>query len=160
MKGLQKTFTYTQLNKGTRDEVFPLLCPVREKDWLDGWEFEMIYSQSGVAEEDCVFTTPHHGKFVTVWHIVRHDPLEYVIEFVRVTPEENVVKIHIHLEEMDENNTFSHISYQYTALNDEAKKYVKEQLPTDFSQSMEWWEHSLNHYLRTGHKLLRESVNH
>jgi hypothetical protein len=31
------------------DRVFPLLCPVRERDWLEGWEADMVYSASGVA---------------------------------------------------------------------------------------------------------------
>ena len=37
MKAIQKTFTFNQLNEGTPEQVFPLLCPVREKDWLDGF---------------------------------------------------------------------------------------------------------------------------
>ena len=34
--------------------VFPLLCPVREYEWLEDWTCEMVFSESGVAEEDCV----------------------------------------------------------------------------------------------------------
>ena len=26
------------------DKVFPLLCPVREYDWIKGWECRMIHS--------------------------------------------------------------------------------------------------------------------
>ena len=64
--GIQKTFEFTRENTGSIDEVFPLLCPVRERDWLDGWEFRMIHSSSGLIEKDCVFATPHHGKLETV----------------------------------------------------------------------------------------------
>ena len=32
------------------DRVFPLLCPVREYDWIDGWECRMVYAETGVAE--------------------------------------------------------------------------------------------------------------
>ena len=37
--------------------VFPLLCPVREHDWIDGWAATVVHSVSGVAERGCVFTT-------------------------------------------------------------------------------------------------------
>ena len=37
--------------------VFPLLCPIREYDWIPAWKCEIIYSKSGYAELGCVFTT-------------------------------------------------------------------------------------------------------
>jgi hypothetical protein len=39
------------------EEVFPLLCPVREHEWLEGWQCEMIHTASGIAEKDCIFST-------------------------------------------------------------------------------------------------------
>lgn len=53
------------------EAVFPLLCPVRELEWLAGWTCEMIYSESGVAEEDCIFTTPHGPS---TWNVDRYEP--------------------------------------------------------------------------------------
>ena len=38
-------------------KVFPLLCPVREADWIDGWNPVLVLTQSGFAEQDCVFIT-------------------------------------------------------------------------------------------------------
>ena len=52
---VQKTLTFKQLNNAEPEKVFPLLCPVREKDWLDGWNYKMIYSKSGLIEKNCVF---------------------------------------------------------------------------------------------------------
>jgi hypothetical protein len=48
---------YTQTNPAAPERVFPLLCPVREADWIPGWRYKLIYSESGVAELGCVFTT-------------------------------------------------------------------------------------------------------
>lgn len=31
-------------------EVFPLLCPVREYDWIDTRDCGMVYSDSGTAD--------------------------------------------------------------------------------------------------------------
>ena len=50
---------YIQTNYAAPEKVFPLLCPVREADWIPGWQYELVYSESGVAELGCVFTTRH-----------------------------------------------------------------------------------------------------
>lgn len=158
LQGKQKTFCYIQSNKGSVDQVFPLLCPVREKDWLDGWNYRMIHSKSGLIEKDCVFTTPHHGDHETVWHVTQYDPMDYRIEFLRVTPGENVVRINIDLEKVTDELTNVHIRYQYTALNEEANFYIENQLKDDFCGQMKWWEKAINHYLETGEKLLKDSA--
>ena len=41
--------------------VFPLLCPVREAEWLPGWHAEVLHSASGLAELGCVFRTRDEG---------------------------------------------------------------------------------------------------
>ena len=48
-------------------KIFPLLCPVREYDWIDGWECEMIYSESGVAENNCIFKTDFMDRGEDLW---------------------------------------------------------------------------------------------
>ena len=49
--------SYRQTIDASPEIVFPLLCPVREAEWLDGWEFTMIYSVSGSMEKGAVFST-------------------------------------------------------------------------------------------------------
>lgn len=39
------------------EKVFPLLCPVKEYDWIPTWQCNLIYSKSGYAELGCVFST-------------------------------------------------------------------------------------------------------
>lgn len=151
--GKQKTCTYKQLNHGSLDEVFPLLCPVRETDWLDGWDYTMVHSDSGFIEQNCVFTTPHHGESDTVWHVTQYDRESCRIEFLRVTPTENVVRINIELEELDSTETRTHITYQYTALNKEQNRFIEDDLERSFLDSMMWWEKAINHYLKTGNML-------
>jgi hypothetical protein len=153
---IQKEFNYSQKNDGTPDEVFPLLCPVREKEWIDGWEYEMIYSKSGLVEEGCVFTTPHHGSTVTTWYVTRHDSKLHYVEFIRFTPGETVVRIQIQMEELPGNKTASNISYQYTGLNEHQNAFIENKMQDDFHQSMLYWEKAINYYLTTGQKLMKD----
>ncbi|UCH65385.1 MAG: hypothetical protein JSW63_12395 [Ignavibacterium sp.] len=156
MKTIQKTFTYKQINDGAPKEVFPLLCPVREKDWLDGWDYKMIYSKSGLVEKDCVFLTPHHGKADTIWYVSQYDPKNFTVEFIRVTPNESVVKISISLSPADGNKTEANISYQYTGLNEEQNNFIESELEEQFIENMKWWEKAINHYLKTDEKLFKK----
>ena len=155
MDAIQITFNYNQINDGTPEEVFPLLCPVREKDWLDGWEYKMIYSKSGLIEKDCVFSTPHHGKLDTIWYVNQYDQNNFTIEFIRLTPNETVVKINISLSLTADQKTEANISYQYTSLNEEQNNYIENGLEDQFQENMKWWEKSINHYLKSGEKLMK-----
>jgi hypothetical protein len=57
------------------DEVFPLLCPVREYDWIPQWRCELVYSESGYAEPGCVFITDFDDGFGReVWVVTRYEP--------------------------------------------------------------------------------------
>ena len=150
---VQKTFTCVQINTGNIKEVFPLLCPVREKDWIDGWNYKMIKSISGLIEENCVFTTEQHGKLETVWYVTQYDKENYKIEFIRVTPIENTVRINIELEKIDSITTKSHISYVYTILDKKDIVTKIKEIEQSFSDSMNYWEKAINHYLKTGKML-------
>ncbi len=154
-KGIKKTLSYTQTNNGSIEDVFPLLCPVREADWLEGWSYNMIHSSTGLIEKDCVFTTPHHGEYSTVWQVTQYNKVNHMIEFLRVTPFENVVKINIRLTPIGTDKTQAIIDYQYTALNEEQNQFIETELHDSFNESMKWWEKAINHYLATGKMLIK-----
>lgn len=44
------------------EAIFPLLCPVREFDWIPTWDCDLVYTGSGIAEEGCVFRTGKAGE--------------------------------------------------------------------------------------------------
>lgn len=147
------TRTFTQTNAAPAEKVFPLLCPAREAEWLEGWQAKMIYSESGVAEEGCIFQTQNAGEPETTWVIARHDPQNYLIEFVTVTPASRVARIEIRLEDNNDGTTASHISYTFTALSEAGNRFLGGYGADAFKQKMEWWERSLNHFLTTGKQL-------
>lgn len=58
--------------------VFPLLCPVREHDWVDGWSADVLHSVSGFAELGCVFVA-HRGEVGEATFVVtRYEPAERI----------------------------------------------------------------------------------
>ncbi len=55
------SFTAQRKFQASPEEIFPLLCPTTELDWLPGWDCELLHSQSGYAELNCVFRTTFFG---------------------------------------------------------------------------------------------------
>ena len=79
--------------------IFPLLCPVREYDWIPDWRCTMIYSESGVAERDAVFHTRELLGMRTVWTCITYEPPR-LIEYVFVVGKGGVVRLSIRLDEL------------------------------------------------------------
>ena len=144
------THEYTQTNDAPPETVFPLLCPVREADWVPGWQYTMIYSKSGVAEAGCVFTTPNDDGTQTTWLVTEYDPARLRIGFAWVNPGQVAAQIEISLKKNSKGATTAVIRYTYTGLstagNQEVERYDKKL----FEQKMQGWEAAINHYLRTG----------
>ncbi|MGD1149416.1 MAG: SRPBCC family protein [Thermoanaerobaculaceae bacterium] len=149
--------TYTQHIEAPPERVFPLLCPVRETEWLDGWSYEMIHSESGVAEDGCVFRTGSDGFHETMWMVTRHSPGEGVVEFVRVTTGLAATRLRIALEPAPGGATAVHIRYTHTPTTTAGAAFIDAHFsPAEFERSMAWWERSMNHFIATGRILRRE----
>lgn len=154
----QRTFAYVQTHAVNIKEVFPLLCPVREKEWIEGWNYKMVHSISGFIEKDCVFTTAHHSNLETVWHVTQYDKENHSIEFLRFSPNENTVRINIYLEKITNIKTKTHISYMYTFLSAHEMESQIKKMELTFLESMHYWEKAINYYLEKGKLLKRKSI--
>ena len=131
-------------------EVFPLLCPVREYDWIDGWDCEMVFSHSGVAEEGCVFTrTDETGP--AVWVVSRYEPDER-IEFVITSPGSHVQHLAIRLQ-ADGEGSLLHWTRTVTTLAPAGESAVAALDDGSWDGRMAGLERALQHYVTTGEML-------
>ena len=144
--------SYTQELVGTPAQVFPLLCPVREADWIEGWSPLLVVSESGVAEPDCIFVT-ESDRSDSIWTVTRHEPEQGFVEMLKVTPEETVCRLTIQLKSA-ESGSQADITYQHTSLGPAGDKLVEEFTEAYFEAFMREWEERLNHYLEHGSALV------
>jgi hypothetical protein len=149
------TRTFTQTLAGSPEEVFPLLCPVRECDWVNGWNPDLVLTESGFAELDCVFVSPGTPEDA-VWVVTRHEPEHWRLELLKLIPGVVVGKIAISLERIPE-GTSADISYTYTSLSPHGDAAIDGFTQEHFDRFMRTWEQELNHYLLTGEKLARST---
>jgi hypothetical protein len=149
------TRRYRQTIGAPPESVFPLLCPVREAEWLDGWRYAMIYSESGMIEEGAVFSTPHEGEEDTVWIVTKHDPEKWEIEFTRFTPNSRTCVLRIAVGADTENRSLVDIAYTYTATTPAGNDFIEGLTEETFLKAVVFWETSMNHFLETGEKLIK-----
>jgi len=155
------TKNYTQKYVAPPSRVFPLLCPVREHEWIDGWKSRIVYSDSGFAEEGCIFTTKLPGQEEeTVWYMTERDALNHKTEIIRITPGREVVKMQISLEDNNNGGTNAHFVCMFTSLGEKENTSVHDQIGNHFLETMIWLEKSMNNYLETGNMLKMMNIRH
>ena len=155
-RGKRVTHEHTQNNAAPPEKVFPLLCPVREADWVPGWQYRLIYSESGVAEYGCVFITPNEDATETIWVVTHYDPASFRIAFAWVNPGLVAAQIRICLSRsagVQTGHTRALIEYTYTGLSNEGNREVERYDQTWFRHKMQSWEAAINHYLQTGERI-------
>ncbi len=141
---------YTQTNDGPPEKVFPLLCPVREADWVPGWQYRLIYSESGLAEDGCVFTTPNDADPETLWMVTYYHPAAFTIAFAWIEPGMIATQIRIALCPAPAGKTSALIRYIYTGLSPAGNAVLDRYTTGWFRNKMQSWERAINHFLRNG----------
>jgi len=142
------TRTFTQQLVAKPSKVFPLLCPVREADWIDNWDPLVVFSESGAAEPDWVFlteTTPSN----TIWYITRLEPSNGFLEMIKMTPTVTACKLTIQLRPVGDGSEAT-ITYAHTSLGPEGDTFVASFTEEHYQKFMRDWEAKINHYLSHG----------
>jgi hypothetical protein len=153
---LMKTFpakrairSYTQHLQATPDKVFPLRCPIREYEWIEYWDCTLFYSDSGIAEENCIFTTnflQNGGE--EVW-VVSHYEQDREIQFVRLS-DLKVTRHSIALTDNGDGTTTAVWQQLITGRNDRGNAFIQNYTDADYAKHMKMLETMLNHFLTTG----------
>ena len=147
----RKEHRCVQIWNANPERVFPLLCPVRETDWVPDWNPKLVVSNSGVMELDCIFITAEEQSDA-IWIVSGYEPNRYV-EMYTVIPGSTVRKFSIRLDSEEENKTKASIFYEYTALTKGGEKVVNDFDKANFAEFTNHFEIAINHYLITGRKV-------
>lgn len=142
--------TYTQKLVARLPRVFELLCPVRETEWFEGWEPDIIYSQSGAAESDCIFTSEADSRH-SIWYTTRREPENGFIELIEIIPDVTACRLSIRMAE-SENGSEATLTYLYTSLGSDGDAFITSFSEQYFEQSMKDWEERINYFLTFGRK--------
>jgi hypothetical protein len=159
-KAKRVTRNYVQTIQAQPSVVHSLICPVKEAEWLDGWDYNLIFSHSGFAEKGCVFISRSAGEKDTIWLITKRDDAAHETVFARITPESRAAEVTVCIEDGGGQTSRVHISYTITAITEEGNRFIENFTEENFVKDMRFWQATMNHYLATGKALPQPDPEH
>jgi hypothetical protein len=122
-KSKRKRVEFSGTWNTTVNEVFPLLCPVREADWIVGWDCDLIYTESGYAEKDCIFkTNKSNPSGDGIWIMAGYETNHY-IELVQVQTDV-ILHARVSLKDNRDGTVTGTWSVLYTGLTPEGNQQI------------------------------------
>lgn len=119
---MRKTFEYETELEAPPERVFPLLCPVREREWIPGWRARVVYSQSGYAEDNALFRT--HVDMGELWVTTRFEPDSFRVEYTVVIRNHAVLRLDLALIPGTGGVTRWRVRRTYTAVENDSERTV------------------------------------
>ena len=131
------------------ERVFPLLCPVREHDWIPAWRATIVHSSSGYAELDCIFTTDNPGEGHRTWVCTHYQPSR-AIAFSCFSTSGYIMRLEIELEPLHETGARVRWRRRFIAYDEPGNASIDALVPERVSAATTALAKLLAHYLTTG----------
>lgn len=132
------------------ENVFPLLCPVREYEWIPTWECKIVYTDSGYAELGCVFITDFGDSGGAETWVVCSYEKDRLIGFVK-TGEHLVTRYTVSLKR-DISSSVITWEQEITSLDKKGEQLLGEMTPDAYEAKMVKLNNLLEQYLLYGDK--------
>ena len=142
------------------DAVFALACPKEELKWIDQWQYEMIYSDSGKNENNCIFKEKMSGLFVlnnpeidTYWYTTLHARQRLQFHALLIYGNAAVGKFEYEVSETGKGKSEANWHLTFTALNENGNGLADESLKDRMTAKLQFLGESAKYYLETGNML-------
>ncbi len=134
------------------DKILPLFTAYGETLWITGWNPMYVYPDDGEAKTGSVWKTQHSKNDPeTVWVTINYDPEINSATYVNVTPNQQVTRIDIQCDALDDTKTSAQITYSITALGEKGTDNIKKLTQEHYDNWMlQSWEKAINYYLHYG----------
>ena len=85
-KAQRITHSHTIILNDEPGKVFSMFTPEGEKKWAPGWDYTLLYPQTGKIEKNFMFLTKEHDHAdeQAIWIICNYKPLSYCIDYFRI----------------------------------------------------------------------------
>ena len=141
------------------EQLFPLMCPVREYDWMSSWKGTIVYTESGYAEKYVVFyhkvPFPLHNK-KAYWTATQYDPDRF-LQWCITVPDLCIVVIDGKLNPLPGGRTRIDYQYRITGLSKTGNKAIKEKFSLEnLLAEINQAKKEMEYYLKTGTMLEKD----
>ena len=142
--------------RASKENIFPLLCPIEEYKWIPGWNCSLVYSKSGRNERNCVFTEKLSSSSMfdskvgpATWHTTLFDKEKFEFHAV-IFNGATTIKWEVKLK--DGTNGVTKLRWRHitTALNETAIRLIEEGLEEKLIAMASALLQTLRDYCETG----------
>ena len=123
-------------------EAFTFFEPEGERAWAEGWDPRYHFPPDGSPERGMVFTTGH-GDEETIWTMIRHEPHNGLVEYVRTSPGSRTGTVLVQCSALDPQRTRVTVVYTLTALTPSGNEYLQGMHEARFRAFIESWEKAI-----------------
>ena len=123
---------YEYIIEAPIEKIFPLVCPVKEYDWIKGWKCKLVHCPNGVNEEGVIFKEKLSAPFLmrnsngmTTWTTILYDTVNYRIHF-KLENEMATILYAIKLNPGNNGDTKVFLDFAYTPRNTNAENFMDE----------------------------------
>jgi len=139
--------------RATIEEVFPLLCPKREIEWIPGWECETIWSKSGYNEEGAIFRTTRPYGTELFWNTLQYDINNKIVDFLILAPHLYVFRFKIKIDAVSEGLLALTFTQSFTSVSEKGNSFLKRYEGEDFKSRLKSLEEFLNRHIEEKRKI-------
>ncbi len=150
---VRRTFHFEAAVPAAAERVFPLLCPIREEQWIEGWRARAVYSKSGVAEDGAIFETRLRGR--ETWITSRYEPESYRVEYSIFARRHATLRLDLALVPEAGDRSRLDITRTYTGIDAVGRALVQALEADGVEAENALLARQLAHYLLTGEMLRR-----
>lgn len=133
-------------------KCFPLFGPIREKEWAEGWNPGVIFSNNPLVEKHMIFQTKGSAEEeVYNWAVTEFNPDSHEIEYT-VSTANRIWFIKVNCED-NKSSTRVSVTYTFTGLNARGNELNRAALKKMFTNNLKDWQEAINYYLQQGKML-------
>jgi hypothetical protein len=136
--------------------IFPLACPKEELKWIDAWEYDLIYSESGYNENNCIFVERMSSPVLfetpgdTLWHTTLHNRDDLKIQFLLNCAGKALIKWNIAIYPIGPEISRVAWNLTLTSLSDDVDRIGRQALEERLAGIIGFLSQSLKHYCEQG----------
>lgn len=148
-QGERYEYQYSMKLESSPERIFPLLCPILEYEWLNNWKCTMVYSESGVAENDCIFYKSTGFPFYKriTFHTISYRPAEE-IEFLLYIQKVGTIRMKLQLEPETNNITVMNCNYLLTGHSRFGNRQLRKYREKKIEKEVKSLEADLRYWLK------------
>lgn len=141
-RATSRTFAGSFRIAAPADAAFPLFTPLGEKQWIEGWDPEIVYPTGAEMAEGMVWRT-RDGDAELVWIVARFDPTAREVSYYRVDAGRSVVRIDVRCRPVGEETTETFVFYMHTALSQAGNDAIAAMTDADYAAKLRSWEEAI-----------------